>query len=105
MAVRSWERGEGRPTMTELRRLILEFKPDGHELRVLYRTTTRANPGTDRRRREVEQLVRTGLERALEALREGPAEMVGTAGFTTREDSLFLVADQTIAGRKEESSS
>jgi hypothetical protein len=85
-----------------LRRLILEFKPDGIQLRTLYRSTDGPGPSTKKRRREVEALARDGLTAALEALKEGPVECIGTAGFETREDSLFLVADQTIAGRKEQ---
>ncbi len=73
-----------------LRRLILTFSPDGVETRVLYKRQAGPNPGTVARRREVRDLARTGLERALEALREGPVESVGEAGFETREDSLFL---------------
>jgi hypothetical protein len=73
-----------------LRRLILDFKPDGIQVRALYKRQDGPNPGTAARRREVEALARAGLERALEALREGPVESVGEAGFETREDSLFL---------------
>jgi hypothetical protein len=73
-----------------LRRLILTFSPDGVETRVLYKRQAGPNPGTAARRREVRDLARTGLERALEALREGPVESVGEAGFETREDTLRL---------------
>ena len=75
-----------------LRRLILTIKPDGHELRVLYRTTSGTGPSTKKRRREVADLARSGLEQALEALDAGETEMVGTAGFTTREDRLLATA-------------
>jgi hypothetical protein len=77
--------------MTELpSRLKVEFKPDGIRLRTLYRGRGRPGPNTKARRREVEQLVRAGLERTLEAIKDGPVEMVGTAGFATREDTLEL---------------
>lgn len=50
-----------------LQRLILTFKPDGLEVRTLYRSKGGPNPGTKARRREVAQLARTGLLEALEA--------------------------------------
>ena len=43
------------------------------------------------RRREVTQLTRKGLGAALEAL-EGRVDVVGTSGFTTREDVLLATA-------------
>jgi hypothetical protein len=70
-----------------LQRIILTFKPGELIVHALYRSQDGPNPGTVRRRREVEDLVRTGLQDALEALR-GDVEMVGTSGFTTREDVL-----------------
>jgi hypothetical protein len=78
--------------MTGLRRLTVEFTGDGIRLRTLYRTSTGANPGTKKRRREVEALAREGLRHALAALDRGETEMIGTAGFTTREDTLALEA-------------
>jgi hypothetical protein len=72
---------------TQLRRLILTFERDGIQLRALYRSKDGPNPGTVRRRREVEQLAREGLHRALEAL-DGDVEMVGTSGYEAREDTL-----------------
>ncbi len=75
-----------------LRRLIVEFREDGIRTRVLYRTQTNANPGTVRRRREVEALARDGLTAALAAFDAGETEMIGTAGFTTREDTLLATA-------------
>jgi hypothetical protein len=73
-----------------LRRLVIEFKPDGIQLRALYRSSTNTNPSTVRRRKEVQDLARCGLERALEGL-QGRADVVGEAGFTQREDVLQLV--------------
>jgi hypothetical protein len=58
-------------------------------VRCLYRTEDEAGPNTKVRRREVSGLVRTGLQDALAAL-EGGVEVVGTSGFTTREDILSL---------------
>ena len=43
----------------------------------------------ERRRREVSELVRTGLQDALEAL-EGDVEDLGTSGYEVREDVLHL---------------
>jgi hypothetical protein len=83
--------------MTEgnLQRLVLEFKAEELVVRALYRRSLEgaANPGTKARAREVSELVRTGLEGALEAL-TGDVEVVGTSGYTTREDIM-------VANRKE----
>ncbi len=70
-------------------RLVLTFKPDGLEVRTLYRSKGGPNPGTKARRREVAQLARTGLQDALEAI-EGDVEDLGTSGFEVREDILGL---------------
>ncbi len=80
---------------SQLQRLVLEFKPEELVVRALYRRSLEgaANPGTKARRREVSELVRSGLRDALEAL-EGDAAMVGTSGFTQREDIM-------LANRKE----
>ncbi len=74
-----------------LQRLVLTFKPDGLEVRTLYRSKGGPNPGTKARRREVAQLARTGLREALEAI-EGDVEDLGTSGFEVREDVLHLPA-------------
>jgi len=73
-----------------LQRLVLTFKPEGIEIRTLYRRRGQdgPNPSTKARRREVQDLTLEGLRRALAAL-EGGAECVGTSGFTTREDVLL----------------
>lgn len=76
-------------TPAKLQRLVLTFKPDDVEVRVLYRTTSGAGPSTKARAREVTALVRTGLEQVLAAL-EGPVESIGTSGFTQREDVIGL---------------
>ncbi len=78
-----------------LQRLILTFKPDGLEVRTLYRSKGGPNPGTKARRREVAQLARTGLLEALEAFDFGDGETVedlGTSGYEVREDVLHLPA-------------
>ncbi len=72
-----------------LQRLVLTFKPGGLEARVLYRSKSGPNPGTKARRREVSELVRTGLQEALEAF-EGDVEDLGTSGYEVREDVLHL---------------
>ncbi len=79
--------------MDGLHRLVLEFKPDGIQARVLYRTTSGAGPGTKARAREVRELTREGLHRALRALDAGDVADLGTSGFTTRED-IFLCTDR-----------
>ncbi len=75
----------------QLQRIILTFKPEGFEARVLYRSDAKAGPGpgTKARAREVRELTRTGLKRALEAL-DGSArvDVIGTSGFETREDTI-----------------
>jgi hypothetical protein len=76
-----------------LQRLVLTFKPDGLEARVLYRSKSGPNPGTKARRREVAQLARTGLLEALEAFGDGETvEDLGTSGYEVREDILGLSA-------------
>lgn len=75
----------------QLKRLVLDFRSGELVARVLYQRSLEgaSNPGTAKRRREVEELARSGLRAALEAL-EGGAECVGTSGFTTREDLLSV---------------
>lgn len=72
----------------QLQRLVLEFRPDGIQVRALYRTKDGPNPGTAARRREVQELTRTGLERALEALEAGDVRDLGTSGYEVREDVI-----------------
>ena len=74
-----------------LQRLVLTFKPDGLEVRTLYRSKSGPNPGTKARRREAAQLARTGLLEALEAFGDGETvEDLGTSGYEVREDILGL---------------
>jgi hypothetical protein len=86
--------------MSELKRLVLDYRTGELAVRCLYRTKGSASPNTKARRREVEQLVREGLRQALVSL-EGGAECVGTSGFTTREDILSLPRpDEPTAARR-----
>jgi hypothetical protein len=65
-----------------LQRIVLDYRSGELVARVLYRSSLDApNPGTVRRRRQVEDLAREGLRQALASL-EGDAELVGTSGFT-----------------------
>jgi hypothetical protein len=79
--------------MSELRRLVVDYRSEAGELvvRCLYRSQDGPNPGTKARGKEVSELVCGGLREALRALEDG-AEVVGTSGFTTREDVLLLTA-------------
>jgi len=73
-----------------LQRLIVTFKPEETIIHALYRSDGRSNPGTKARRREVEQLARSGLRQALASLDEGDVTMCGASGFTQREDILSV---------------
>ena len=57
--------------MTQLQRLVIEFKAEELVLRALYKTDDAAKLGqkTKARTREVTELARSGLRDALEALR------------------------------------
>ena len=68
--------------------LVLDYRTGELVVRCLYRSEDGPNQGTKARRREVTELTREGLGAALEAL-EGRVDVVGTSGFTTRED-IFL---------------
>ena len=76
-----------------LQRLVLTFKPEELVVHALYRPEGSAGPNTKARAREVSGLAREGLREALSAL-EGDVAMVGTSGFTQREDIM-------LANRKE----
>jgi hypothetical protein len=76
--------------MTELMRLVLDYRTGELVVRCLYSTQDGPNPGTVRRRREVSDLVREGLQDALTALESGRVDVVGTSGYTTREDVLCI---------------
>ncbi len=83
---------------TSLQRLVLEFKAEELVVRALYRRTLEDAPGTNTkaRAREVSELVRAGLEDALAALAAG-VEVVGTSGFTQREDVLLATTSPDAA--------
>jgi hypothetical protein len=70
-----------------LQRLILSFKPEGVEIRTLYRKKNGPNPGTKARTRDVTDLAGTGLKEALGAL-AGRVEVIGTSGYEVREDTI-----------------
>jgi hypothetical protein len=82
--------------MTELQRLVLDYRSGELVVRCLYRSQGGPNPGTKARSRVVAELARSGLEHALEAL-EGDAECVGNSGFTTREDVLLVTTSPNKA--------
>jgi hypothetical protein len=73
--------------MTQLQRLVLDFRSGELVARCLYRTKGSAGPNTKARRREVEQLVREGLRQALASL-EGRVDVIGTSGYEVREDTI-----------------
>jgi hypothetical protein len=75
----------------QLQRLVVDFRTGELVVRCLYRAEGEAGPNTKARRREVQDLTREGLSAALEAL-EGRVEVVGTSGFTTREDIFLCTA-------------
>jgi hypothetical protein len=77
--------------MTELQRLVLDFRADELVVPCLYRTEGGAGRNTKGRRREVSGLTREGLSAVLEAL-EGRVDVVGSSGFTTREDIFLCTA-------------
>jgi hypothetical protein len=88
-------------TLASLQRLIA-FNPEELVLHALYRTQDGLNPGTKSRTREVAELARGGLAQALDALDKGRVEVVGTSGFTRREDVLLATtsadADKLVKG-------
>ena len=75
----------------KLQRLIITFKPEELVMHVLYRSEAETNPGTVRRRRQVEDLTREGLRQALTSL-EGRVDLVGTSGYEVREDIVLCTA-------------
>jgi hypothetical protein len=80
--------------MSELKRLVLDYRTGELAVRCLYRTKGSAGPNTKARRRQVEELVCEGLRQALDSLEgsEGDAELVGCSGFSVREDVLLVDA-------------
>jgi hypothetical protein len=80
----------------QLERLVLDYRSGELAVRVLYRSKSGPNPGTVRRRRQVEDLVREGLRQALTSL-EGQVDMTGTSGFSQREDTLLATTSPSEA--------
>ena len=74
-----------------LQRLVIDYRSGEMVLRCLYRSKGDSNPGTKTRRREVTEITREGLSAALKAL-ERRVDVVGTSGFTTREDVVLCTA-------------
>jgi hypothetical protein len=74
-----------------LQRLVLDFRTGELVVRCLYHSSSGPGPHTKARRREVSELTRERLSAALEAL-EGRVDVVGTSGFTTREDIVLCTA-------------
>jgi hypothetical protein len=85
--------------MTRLQRLIITFKDEELVLHAIYRDQDGANPGTKARQRQVTELVRTGLRDALEAL-EGRVDVVGTSGYSVREDLLSVALPRPYEARE-----
>jgi hypothetical protein len=82
----------GEALAIDLHRLILEYKPDGQELRVLYSRQDGTNPRTVIRRRKVLDLARRSLQKALKTLDIGDTVVLGSSAFMTREDALLSSA-------------
>jgi hypothetical protein len=82
---------EAEGSMTQLQRLVLDFRNDEEiVVRCLYRSSLDGpNPTTKARTREVTELAKSGLRDALDAL-EVRVDVVGSSGFTTREDVLLV---------------
>ena len=77
--------------MSQLQRLIITFKPEETVMHALYRTEDGLGPNTKGRQREVTDLTREDLRQALASL-EGRVDVVGTSGFTTREEIVLCTA-------------
>jgi hypothetical protein len=76
--------------MTQLQRLVLDYRSGELVVRCLYRSEDGPSPGTKARTREVTDLARSGLRDALEALDAGDVAICGTSGFSQREDLLSV---------------
>ena len=77
--------------MTQLQRLVVDFRNDEEiVVRCLYRSSLDGpNPTTKARGRVVTDLIKSGLRDALKAL-EGRVDVVGTSGFSQREDLISV---------------
>ncbi len=83
---------------TSLQRLVVDFRGGELVVRCLYRRSLEDAPGTNTkaRAREASGLAREGLREALSAL-EGDVEVVGTSGYTQREDVLLATTSPDAA--------
>ena len=82
-----------------LQRLVLTFKPEGVEIRTLYRRKDGPGPNTKARRPEVSALAKEGLREALEAL-EGRVDVVGQSGYDVREDVIVAETHRRRKGAR-----
>jgi hypothetical protein len=82
--------------VSELSRLVLDYRSGELVVCALYRTTSGPRPGTKARQREVEDLVRGGLQDALEQLQTGEVAVVGVSGFQVREDILSIASPSAV---------
>jgi hypothetical protein len=92
--------------MSKLRRLVLDYRSGELVVRCLYRRSLEDAPGpsTKRREREVAELTREGLREALRAL-EGRVDVVGTSGYSVREDLLSVALPRPYEARGAERAS
>jgi hypothetical protein len=82
--------------VSELKRLVIDLRSGELVVRVLYSTQDGPGPNTKARARDVTVLARGGLQDALEQLQAGSVEVVGTSGFTTREDILSIASPTKV---------
>jgi len=80
-----------------LLRLVLDYRGEELVVRCLYRSNGESNPGTKRRTKEIQALVTAGLQDVLAGLQAGRVDVVGSSGFTQREDVLSLKGSSSSA--------
>jgi hypothetical protein len=86
--------------MSQLQRLVVDYRSGELVVRCLYRSSLDApNPGTKARAREVTELTREGLGAVLEAL-EGRVDVVGTSGYSVREDLISVALPRPNTARR-----
>jgi hypothetical protein len=78
-----------------LLRVVLDFSSAELSIRCLYRSENGPNPSTKRRKVQIQDLVRDGLQDALDGLQTGRVDVVGSSGFSQREDVLSVGAKRT----------
>jgi hypothetical protein len=84
--------------MTQLQRLVLDYRNGELVVCCLYRSEDGPNPETKARRQEATALARAGLRDALEAL-ECRVDLVGHSGYAVREDVLCASSGEAHDGR------